>query len=164
MKRVIIVFMAIIIAFTDCNRMIDRLSPASHIRSIKPLKGKLRGDDVCAGCDEQLCNSEPDCGYVHVKNGGGYVAKICVNGAFNSTGQHFCCTSGTFDLGQTAQVKLPCDGIKLTMTAEEDIFVNSWSIVATENYPNNTVHACYEMYGTTTDPKWRQLNCTNQVR
>ena len=120
---------------------------------------KVGGEDVCAGCDEELCNQQASCGYVQVKNGGGYVAKICVNGENNVTNTPFCCTSGSFDLGQTEQIKLPCNSQKLTLTAEEDVFVDSWSIVATVNYDNSSVKACYKMYGTTTDPKWETENC-----
>lgn len=87
------------------------------------------------------------------------MANICVNGRNNQTHMPFCCSSGHFDLGQTAQIKLPCASEKLTLTAEEDIFVNSWSVVATENYGNNTFHACYEMYGTTTHSKWKAVGC-----
>ena len=95
------------------------------------------------------------------RNGGGYVAKICLNGMNNQTNTPFCCTSGGFDIGQTAQLKLPCNGIKLSMTAEEDVFIDSWSVVATEVYNNNTVQACYKMYGTTLDPHWEVENCTS---
>merc|ERR1719491_1733236 len=119
----------------------------------------VRGEDLCDGCDEELCNQEPACGYVQVKNGGGYVAKACVNGQNNVTNADFCCTSGSFDLGQTAQIKLPCSATKLTLTAEEDVFIDSWSVVATVNYNNNTVHACYDMYGTTTNSKWKTVGC-----
>ena len=93
------------------------------------------------------------------RNGGGYVAKICVNGLNNVTNATFCCTSGSYDLGQTAQIKLPCDSKKLSLTAEEDVFIDSWSVVATQNYNNNTVNACYEMYGTTTNSKWKVVDC-----
>ena len=37
----------------------------SHINSMEELKG----DDVCAGCDEVYCNQQPACGYVQVKYG-----------------------------------------------------------------------------------------------
>ena len=43
--------------------------------------------------------------------------------------ESFCCTSGGFDIGQTAQIKLPCDSIKLSLTAEEDVFIDSRSVV-----------------------------------
>jgi len=99
------------------------------------------------------------CGYVEVKNGGGYVAKLCLNGQHNATHIPFCCSSGSFDLGQVAQIKLPCAANKLTLTAEEDIFIDSWSVVATENYSNNTFHACYEMYKTTLKTAWKGTKC-----
>eukprot|EP01084_Bolivina_argentea_P030658 56771_1 len=107
MCKAIIILIATLVAVANCNRIIDLL-----IKAANPF-----GEDLCAGCDEVLCNQQADCGYVQVKNGGGYVAKICVNGKFNATGQNFCCTSGGFDLGQTAQIKLPCDGLELTLTA-----------------------------------------------
>eukprot|EP00485_Elphidium_margaritaceum_P001984 CAMPEP_0202697066 /NCGR_PEP_ID=MMETSP1385-20130828/10403_1 /ASSEMBLY_ACC=CAM_ASM_000861 /TAXON_ID=933848 /ORGANISM="Elphidium margaritaceum" /LENGTH=120 /DNA_ID=CAMNT_0049353429 /DNA_START=27 /DNA_END=386 /DNA_ORIENTATION=+ len=88
--------------------------------------GTIRAEDVCSGCDEQLCDDLPSCGYVEVKNSGAYVAKICVNGLNNETHSQFCCSSGGFDVGQTAQIKLPCNGLELTMSAEEDIFIDSW--------------------------------------
>ena len=97
------------------------------------------------------------------RNEGGYVAKICVNGENNATSAAFCCTSGGFDIGQTAQIKLPCNGNKLSLTAEEDVFIDSWSVVATEVYNNNTVKACYKMDGTTTNAKWHVENCTSAL-
>ena len=30
---------------------------------------KLKGEDVCAGCDETYCNQQAACGYVQVKFG-----------------------------------------------------------------------------------------------
>ena len=97
------------------------------------------------------------------RNEGGYVAKICVNGENNQTNQEFCCTSGGFDIGQTAQIKLPCVAIKLTLTAEEDVFIDSWSVVATEVYNSSKAEACYKMDGTTTNPKWHVENCTSSI-
>merc|ERR1719464_745326 len=120
---------------------------------------KLKGEDLCGGCDEEFCNQQPACGFVQVKNGGGYVAKICVNGLNNATNIPFCCTSGNYDLGQTAEIKLPCNSKQVSLTAEEDIFIDSWSAVATVNFQNNTVNACYEMYGSTLNNKWKQVNC-----
>lgn len=35
----------------------------SHIKSMT----KLKGEDVCAGCDEEYCNQQTACGYVQVK-------------------------------------------------------------------------------------------------
>ena len=46
---------------TDAMPLVARLD--SHIKSMTALKG----DDVCAGCDEVYCNQQPACGYVQVK-------------------------------------------------------------------------------------------------
>ena len=45
------------------------------------------------------------------------------------------------------------------MTAEEDVFIDSWSVVAVENYNYPNVTDCYEMTGTTLNPHWSTENC-----
>merc|ERR1719461_1432126 len=119
-KTTVFALLLFSILFADGNRVVDRLLKAAD---------NVKGEDLCAGCDEVYCNEQPACGYVQVKNGGGYVGKICVNGLNNQTNTDFCCTSGNYDVGQTAEIKLPCNAEKVSLTAEEDIFINSWSVV-----------------------------------
>ena len=57
----LIFMLALLIYASDVNCLLTPID--DHIRSME----KLSGEDVCSGCDEQLCNTEAACGYVQVK-------------------------------------------------------------------------------------------------
>ena len=121
-------------------------------------QGLKDGQDECADCNDD-CNTQYNaCGYAQVHNDGGYVAKFCVDGQLD-TGDHFCCSSGSFTLGETEAIDIPCNSTQLLLRAEEDVFIDSWSIVGLETYTTPNVTVCYEMKGTTLNPSWEQVNC-----
>jgi len=121
---------------------------------LQSLKG---GPDECSDCNDN-CNTQWNgCGYVKVKNGGGYVAQICLDGSLNGT--HFCCSSGHFTEGESVAIDFPCNSIELEMRAEEAVFIGSWSTVAIESYTYGNGSYCYEMTGTTLNAHWEQLSC-----
>ena len=37
----------------------------------------VKGEDLCSGCDEEMCNQESSCGYVQVRFGNHHCPMMC---------------------------------------------------------------------------------------
>jgi hypothetical protein len=94
-------------------------------------------------------------GSILVRNGGGYVARFSLS--YDYQGQEFSKDSGNFTLGVNKSIEIPSGATNLRLKVEE-MWGFGWSTIFTETFAD-AVTKCYEVYGTTLQPKYKSIAC-----
>ncbi len=95
-------------------------------------------------------------GSFFVRNKGAFVARFTV--AYKFDGQDFSQDSGNFTAGVNKSIIIPAGAEDISLKVEEAWFINSWSTIFSENF-GSPVTKCYEIWGTTLNPKWKETDC-----
>lgn len=93
---------------------------------------------------------------IKVKNSGGYVARFEVRYKVND--QYVSESTGTYALGQARSILVPPEAVSIAIKCENNIFINSWSTVFSYNLATAQT-TCFEISGTTLQPKWKVVDC-----
>jgi hypothetical protein len=96
-------------------------------------------------------------GSILVRNEGGYVARFKVSYDPGMGQKRVHRSSGSFAIGAQKSIVLPSDATDISLKVEEDTG-STWSTIFTKSFAE-TVKKCYKVYGTTLNPKHKEIDC-----
>jgi hypothetical protein len=94
-------------------------------------------------------------GSILVRNSGGYVARFTIT--YKVKDKDFSKHSGNFTIGVNKSETIPVGATGINLKVEE-MWGFGWSTIFTKDF-SEPVTKCYEVYGTTLNPKHKSMDC-----